>query len=62
MWRNSLEDHQQAIADYRQALAHGGTRPLPELFGTAGARLIFDAEGMGELTDLIEHEIATLEA
>ncbi len=62
VWRNSLEGHEQAVADYRHALALGGTKPLPELFGAAGARLIFDAEGMGDLAELIEREIAVLEA
>ncbi len=62
VWRNSLQDHKQAVADYRQALALGGTRPLPELFGAAGAKLIFDAEGMGELVNLIDREITALEA
>ncbi|MDQ4045483.1 MAG: M3 family oligoendopeptidase [Chloroflexota bacterium] len=62
VWRNSLEDHERAVEDYRQALALGGTKPLPELFEAAGARLIFDAEGMGELVGLVEQEIAELEA
>jgi oligoendopeptidase F len=61
VWRNSLKDHAQAVADYRQALALGGTKPLPELFAAAGARLIWDAQGMAELVDLIEREIAALE-
>jgi oligoendopeptidase F len=62
VWRNSLQDHAKATADYRAALALGGSRPLPELLGTAGARLIFDAEGMAELVTLIEGELAALEA
>lgn len=61
VWRNSLEDHAGAVKAYRDALALGGTRPLPELFGAAGARLIFDAEGMGELVNLVEQEIESLE-
>jgi len=61
VWRNSLDDQTKATADYRAALALGGSRPLPELFGRAGARLIFDAEGMAELVSLIETELAKLE-
>ena len=61
VWRNSLHDHAKAVADYRAALALGGSRPLPELFAAAGARLIFDADGMGELVTLIEGELAALE-
>jgi oligoendopeptidase F len=61
VWRNSLTDQAKATADYRAALALGGSRPLPELFERAGARLIFDAEGMAELVSLIETELKGLE-
>lgn len=61
VWRNSLADQSRATADYRAALALGGSRPLPELFDRAGARLIFDAAGMAELVSLIETELSTLE-
>jgi oligoendopeptidase F len=62
VWRNSLRDQAKATADYRAALALGGSRPLPELFGAAGARLIFDAEGMQELVSLIEGQLAEINA
>ncbi|HEV2066563.1 MAG TPA: M3 family oligoendopeptidase [Thermomicrobiales bacterium] len=62
VWRNSLQDQAKATADYRAALALGGSRPLPELFGAAGARLIFDAEGMQELASLIEGQLAEINA
>jgi len=62
VWRNSLRDPARAVADYRSALALGGSRPLPELFARAGARLVFDRPGMQELIDLCEHELAQLEA
>lgn len=62
VWRNSLQDQAKATADYRAALALGGSRPLPELFGAAGARLIFDAEGMQELVSLIEGQLAEINA
>ncbi len=62
VWRNSLNDPVQATADYRQALALGATKSLPDLFDTAGAKLVFDAETMGELVTLVEEQIAELEA
>src|SRR5699024_889736 len=49
VWRNALQDQEKAVADYRAALALGGSRPLPELYATAGARLVFDEDGMAEL-------------
>jgi oligoendopeptidase F len=60
VWRNSKTDQAAATEAYRKALALGNTRPLPELFATAGARFAFDAETIGELAQLIEDELATL--
>jgi oligoendopeptidase F len=62
VWRDSLEDQAGAVGSYRAALALGGTRPLPELFAAAGARLAFDAATMGELVALVEGQLAELEA
>ena len=61
VWRNSLKDPKEAVRKYREALALGGTQPLPELFKAAGARLIFDRDGMSELIQLVEEEIAKLQ-
>lgn len=61
VWRNSLKDPAAAVAAYRQALALGGTTSLPELYKTAGAKLIFDAENLKEIIDLAEGAIAELE-
>lgn len=58
VWRNALEDQSAAVAAYRGALALGGSRPLPELFEAAGARLVFDAETMGTLVGLVERRLA----
>jgi oligoendopeptidase F len=62
VWRNSLRDPSKAVRAYRNALALGATEPLPKLFEAAGARLVFDADGMGELVSLVEEELARLEA
>jgi oligoendopeptidase F len=61
VWRNSLRDRQDAVRKYREALALGATRPLPELFKAAGAKLIFDSNGMHELVSVVEEELAKLE-
>jgi oligoendopeptidase F len=61
VWRNSLSDQAAAVAAYRNALALGGSRPLPDLFAAAGARLIFDEPGMAELVSLIEGQLSELE-
>ncbi|MGB7158038.1 MAG: M3 family oligoendopeptidase, partial [Tepidisphaeraceae bacterium] len=41
LWMKSKEDPHRALANYRAALALGGTRPLPELFAAAGIRFDF---------------------
>ncbi len=61
VWRNALSNQQQAVADYRSALALGGTEPLPELFATAGAEFRFDEAMLTDLVTLIEATIADLD-
>lgn len=62
VWRNSLTNQAEAVAAYRQSLALGNTRPLPELFAAAGARFAFDNETVGELVELVEGQLAELES
>ncbi|HUF35769.1 MAG TPA: M3 family oligoendopeptidase [Gemmatimonadales bacterium] len=62
IWRNSLKDPATAISRYREALALGAVRGLPEMYRAAGARLSFDAEAIGPLVDLLESEIARIRA
>ena len=57
IWRNSLEDEAAALRAYRAALAVGATRSLPEIYRAAGARLIFDPQGLAELVSLVEDQI-----
>ena len=62
VWRNSLADPATAVARYRDALALGAVRRLPEIYSTAGARLTFDAAAIGELVGLVENRIEELRA
>ncbi len=57
IWRNSLADHSGAVARYREALALGAVRTLPDMYRAAGARLSFDAGLIGELVQLVEDQI-----
>lgn len=41
LWNNARQDPQTALANYKKALALGGSRPLPELFETAGIQFDF---------------------
>jgi oligoendopeptidase F len=60
VWRNSRRDYREAVRMYRSALALAATRPLPELYGAAGARLVFDADTMRQIIDDVEEELAGL--
>lgn len=61
VWRNMHHDPAQALARYRQALALGGTRSLPELYAAAGVRFAFDATTLQEIVSLIETTLTALE-
>ena len=57
IWRNSLTNEAGALNAYRAALGLGATRSLPDIYGAAAARLIFDREGLAELVALVEQQI-----
>lgn len=57
IWRNSLEDQDNAVEQYRSALALGGTASLPELFKVAGAKLAFDNEILQDAVALMEEQL-----
>lgn len=61
VWANSLKNQSGALADYRKALALGGTVKLPELFKTAGAKLAFDSQTLADSVNLIERTIYQLD-
>jgi oligoendopeptidase F len=56
VWANSRRDAAGALRQYRHGLALGGSRPLPELFRTAGCTFSFDAQTIRPLMDLIRSE------
>jgi oligoendopeptidase F len=57
VWRNSRRDPAGAVARYREALALGAVRGLPDIYRAAGAELTFDAAKIGDLVRLVESEI-----
>jgi oligoendopeptidase F len=62
VFRNAVQDAGNAVAMYKQFLALGGTRTLPELYAAAGATLVFDAPTMKELVDFTMERIDALRA
>jgi oligoendopeptidase F len=61
VWGNSLKNQAGALADYRKALALGGTVKLPDLFRTAGAKLAFDTQTLADAVSLVEKTIYQLD-
>jgi len=61
IWKNALENQEQSVSAYRQALVLGGTATLPQLFETAGARFAFDAGTLQSAVNLMESTILALE-
>jgi len=62
VWANSLENHAQAVKDYRHALSLSGTKSLPDLFAAAGAKFAFDSATLAKCTDLCMRTIDELES
>ncbi len=60
VWANSKRDKRKALAEYKAALALGGSRPLPELFAAAGCKFQFDAATIKPLVELARNELAKL--
>jgi oligoendopeptidase F len=60
VWANSRRDKTKALRDYQNALALGGSRPLPELFSAAGCRFDFSEETVKPLIALVRDELRKL--
>jgi len=60
VWANSKRDKVKALADYKNSLALGGSRPLPELFAAAGCKFEFSATTIKPLIQLTRSELAKL--
>jgi oligoendopeptidase F len=60
VWANSRRDKAKALNDYKKSLALGGSRPLPELFHTAGCSFKFDTATIKPLIQLAGGELKKL--
>lgn len=61
VWSNAIHDQHAAVQQYRQALALGGTKTLPELYRTAGGKFAFDAETLREAIETVEEYLDKLD-
>lgn len=62
MWRQSRRDPTAAVANYKRALSLGGSKPLPDLFRSAGLTFDFGAETVRGLMEEVQAELATIPA
>jgi oligoendopeptidase F len=60
VWMKSRRDLQQALSNYRAALALGGTRSLPELFAAAGIQFDLSPRTLLPLMHALQEELAGL--
>ncbi|MFQ5944086.1 MAG: M3 family oligoendopeptidase [Anaerolineales bacterium] len=61
VWKNAMQNPAEAVKQYREALALGGTASLKELYRHAGAKLAFDVKMLGDAVSLIESTLSELE-
>ncbi len=57
LWLRARQEKAVAVRDYRQALALGGSQPLPYLFSTAGLRFALDRETVAPLAGNVAEEL-----
>ena len=61
VWSHSKRDRAGALRNYQRALSLGGSRPLPELFQSAGCKFDFSAQTVKPLVHLIRTELENLQ-
>ena len=57
VWANSKRDKAKALNDYKKALALGGSRPLPELFQSAGCQFEFSAKTIQPIAKMLREDL-----
>ena len=60
VWANSKNNSSKALADYKAALALGGSRPLPKLFEHCNIHFDLSRNTVAPMADLLRKELNTL--
>ncbi|RNL51005.1 M3 family oligoendopeptidase [Pedobacter jejuensis] len=60
VWKNYKENPAKALDQYLAALALGYTKPMNEIYETAGIKFDFSAEYVKELADFVKEELEKL--
>ena len=58
IWLNAKKNWRKAVSDYRQGLALGGSRGLPELFRAAGIEFDFSKRTIAPLMEALKKELS----
>lgn len=61
VWRNYQKNPEETIEKYLYALSLGGSKPLPELYKSAGVVFGFNQTIIGELMDMLQDELEKTE-
>lgn len=61
VWKNYKENPTKALAQYLEALALGYTKPLNQIYETAGIKFDFSAKYINELASFVKEELNKLE-
>ncbi len=60
IWRNFKKNPQKALDDYENALKLGYSKPIPEIYKTAGTEFNFSKEYIEELMTFVKEELKKL--
>jgi oligoendopeptidase F len=60
VWKNYKENPEKALQQYLDALALGYTKPMNEIYETAGIKFDFSASYVKELADFVKQELEKL--
>lgn len=60
LWKNFKQDPAKAIADYKNALSLGYTKPIPVFYETAGVKFDFSKSYIQTLVEFLKQELAKL--
>lgn len=61
VWKNYKENPKKALEQYLAALSLGYTKPINEIYETAGIKFDFSASYVKELADFVKEELAKLD-
>ena len=62
VWKNSLENKEKAIHDYKEALKLAYTKSIPEIYSTANVEFNFGGKHIAELANFVDHQLNALQA